>query len=353
MTAARRDLRAGAGAIACLAVLCAMACGKDGAAPPNASGQLDDGGTNPSGDGALSTSDAPSDAPAADSGPPQDAAQDAAGPPRTFKVYVSGASVEMRNRWVAVPFTGAGARDDHGQSPNRADEFGWMVPLADRLKLRDPGITLEWVGTFDWSGVDDATYSGTYPTSSAPKTSALSGSDISSWLSSTGNDDLQNKRYCYDVAIAARGGNEFSNADDASFKTQYKGLIRLLGAGSSCRARPLILVVARLPDLRPNGMNDVDYVNAQTQRYKTRVEETVNELKASDPGLALRFVDAFTKFRNNAATTAFPSPAWWLGTNFDFALMHRDGKHPLRLASIYFGEVVADGVDIPELRALP
>lgn len=336
--------RAAFAAIATAALL-APACGESGRG--GAPGEASDA----SPDASVGGPDASADAPA----PSGDAAPDApiGGPPRTFKVYVSGASVEQRNRFLATPFTSTGARDDHGADPNRPDEFGWMVPFADRLKLRDPGITIEWVGTDVWKGVDDATYSGTYPSTTAPKTSAQSGTDIPGWLSAIGNDDLQNKRHCYDVAIAERGGNDFPNADDALFKSQYKDLLRLLASGSSCRQDPLILVVARLPDDRNPGLTDAEYLAKMTQRYETRVLETVAELKVSDPQIHTRAIDAFTKFRNNAPSTAFPSPAWFDGTTFDYTLMHRDGKHPLRLASIYFGEVVADGVDIAELRALP
>jgi hypothetical protein len=228
-----------------------------------------------------------------------------------------------------------------------------MVPFADRLKLRDTGISIEWVGQDQWTGVDDAPYSGTYPSAIAPKTSAQSGTDIPTWITNLGNDDLGKKQHCYDVAIAERGGNDFPNADDALFKSQYKQLLGMLATGSSCRQDPLIFVVVRLPDNRNPGLSDADYLTTMTDRYQTRVLQAVSELAVSAPQIHTRVIDAFSKFLANAPTTAFPNPKWFDGAVFDYALMLRDDKHPLRLASIYFGEVVADGVDIAELRALP
>jgi hypothetical protein len=275
------------------------------------------------------------------------------GPPRTYKVYVAGESIEARNQFFAAPFTAAGARDDHGANANRADEFGWMVPFADKLKLRDANITLEWVGTDKWKGIDDNDYAGTYPTRTAPSTSAASGTSIPQWLSYPGNDDLQNKRHCYDVAFASRGGNDFSNTNDASFKSQLKGLIVLLANGSSCRPKPIVYVTAHMPDDRQDGTPDATFVAAQTQRYRTRVEDAVKEAKAENPSILVRFLDGYSGFRHNYPTRGVPSPAWFGATNFAFDAIHRDGKHPKRLASIYFGELAANGLDLFELRGLP
>jgi hypothetical protein len=275
------------------------------------------------------------------------------GPPRTYKVYVAGESIEARNQFTASPFTAAGARDDHGAAANSTTEFGWMVPFADRLKLRDPNITIEWVGSSGWAGVNDASYAGTYPTSVAPRTSALSGTSIPKWIDYPGNNELPTKKFCYDVALASRGGNDFVTTSDATFKTQMKQLLGMLAAGSSCRPKPLILVTAHMPDNRQDTMPDAAFVAAQTQRYKTRIEDAVNEFKAENPTALVRFIDGYSGFRFNYPTKSIPQPAWFNGTNWDFATMHRDGMHPLRLASIYAGETIANGVDLTEIRGLP
>ena len=184
----------------------------------------------------------------------------------------------------------AGWQIRNGADPNTANEFGWMVPFADRIKLRDSNISFDWVGGDSWKGVDDNNYAGTYPTRTAPKTSALSGTSIPSWISYPGTDDLvQNKRFCYDVAIAARGGNDFSTSD-ATYKSQLKQVIRMLASGSTCRAQPLVMVTTHMPDDRQNGMSNSAFVAAQTQRYKTRIEEAVNEFKAANPGALVRFM---------------------------------------------------------------
>jgi hypothetical protein len=268
-------------------------------------------------------------------------------------VYVAGESIEARNQFMAAPFTSAGLRDDHGGAANTTNEFGWMVPFADRIKLRDPNISIAWVGGDTWKGVDDNNYAGTYPTSVAPKTSALSGTSIPQWISYPGNDELPSKKFCYDVAFASRGGNDFSNTNDATFKQQLKQLLGMLANGSSCRPKPLIYVTAHMPDDRQDGMPAATFVAAQTQRYKTRIEEAVNEFKAANPNALVRFLDGYSGFRLNYPTKAVPQPAWFNGTNFDFAAIHRDGKHPKRLASIYYGETLGNAVDLTELRGLP
>jgi hypothetical protein len=276
------------------------------------------------------------------------------GAPRTYRVFVSGESIEMRNRFVDAPFTSAGARDDHGADPNRSDEFGWLVPFADRLRLRDGGISIEWVGSDTWKGADDEDYSGTYPTNVAPHTSALSGTSIPSWISWPGGDDLDSQRFCYDVAICARGGNDFDNDDDDAFREQLRQLIVMLSNGSSCSARPLVLVTTHMPDDRQDVVGGSAFVAAQTHRYKTRVEQAVAEVLQANPAMQVRVLDVYSAFRTNATTTAFPaSPRWFDGARFDFDRMHRDGTHPRRLASIYAGEVAANAVDLAQLRALP
>jgi hypothetical protein len=302
---------------------------------------------------AISTATPTSNSSAAKTNAPKPPVRGPAGRPRTFKLYVAGESIEARNRYLAAPFTSAGTLDNHGADPNRSDEFGWMVPFAEHLKWRDGGISIEWVGSEKWVGVDDAEYSGTYPTKIAPKTSAISATTIPAWLSWPGNDDLSKKLHCYDVAICARGGNDFPNANDAEYKEQLKTLIRMLHRGSSCRDRPLILVTSHIPDDRQEAMPLAEFVAAQTHRYKTRVEQALAELRKSDPQIHIRYIDLFSAFRENWPTTAFPEPRWFVGSNWDFAKIHRDGLHPRRLASIYAGEVAANAIDVAELRALP
>src|SRR4051794_10438550 len=69
-----------------------------------------------------------------------------------LRVYVAGESIERRNRYVAPPFLPTGALNDRGggEARNADDEYGWMIPLADRLRLRDPSIEVAWVGSDHW-----------------------------------------------------------------------------------------------------------------------------------------------------------------------------------------------------------
>src|SRR5512132_3538299 len=66
-----------------------------------------------------------------------------------LRVYVAGESIEVRNRYVAPPFTQTGALNDRGGGALRNDneEYGWMVPLRDRLRLRAPDLFIEFVGS--------------------------------------------------------------------------------------------------------------------------------------------------------------------------------------------------------------
>jgi hypothetical protein len=66
------------------------------------------------------------------------------------------------------------------------------------------------------------------------------------------------------------------------------------------------------------------------------------------------FVDQYTPFLENRATTAFPRELWSTGRVPDYAKIGRVGDrlHPRRLASIYAGELAADAMNLAELRAL-
>ena len=57
---------------------------------------------------------------------------------------MAGESIERRNRYVAAPFTDKGVLNSRGGGELRNDreEYGWSVPLVDRLRLRDPSITI-------------------------------------------------------------------------------------------------------------------------------------------------------------------------------------------------------------------
>lgn len=274
---------------------------------------------------------------------------------KALRVYVSGESIEQYNRYVAPPFTATGALNDRGGGLLRNDneEYGWMVPLRDRLALRAPDLTIRFVGSGTWTDGGDYPYSGTYPTSEAEATSAIAGTSIPSWLDQR-RDELDGKAFCYDVAFASRGGNDFGNDDDASYREDLKGLIRLLAHGSSCQASPLVVVTGHMPDDQTGGYADAAYVALQRHRFSERARQAVDEIVAAEPTLKVRFVDQYTPFLENRPTTAFPAEVWTTNGMPDFAKIVREGDsfHPRRLASIYAGEVAADGLDLAELRAL-
>ena len=269
------------------------------------------------------------------------------GSARTVRVYVAGESIERRNRFLEQPFLSDGRLNDRGGGSARNDtnEYGWMIPLADRLKLRNSAVTVQFVGSTDWSSGDDAAYSGTYPTGGPGRTSAISGSDVETW-----NDErraeLQARAYCYDVAFAARGGND-KGTDDGFYSTLMAQLIDRLRSGSSCQSNPIIYVTAHLPDYSGPGSTPTNLNHWYVDRVRTIVDGYV----AGHPGARVHFIDMFTPFMNNQATTAFPSEVWFSGGNFDFAKIGRSGDlaHPRRLASIYAGEIAADQIDLNEL----
>jgi hypothetical protein len=279
---------------------------------------------------------------------------------KTIKIYVAGESIEERNRFVAPPFNCDGTLNERGPDRNDNDEYGWMVPLAMRLELRDPRLFVEFVGAGSWTGADDATYSGTYPSGTPGRTSAIAGTDIVAWLEEGSRDrnlpprrgELEMKTHCYDVALAARGGNDLNQeVSDGEYKDRLKTLVRLLLNGSSCRADPIVVVTAHLPDRSD--------VAAQDRMFQRLSREVVMELKA-DAALPqakrdrVRHADAYGAFKGNTPTRSQPRPAWFTAGAFDLATIGRDGDtlHPRRLASIYMGEVVADSLDLVQLNGL-
>jgi hypothetical protein len=177
---------------------------------------------------------------------------------RTLKVYLAGESIEERNRFVEQPLNCNGSLNQRGggEASNDNEEYGWMVPLAQRLNLRDPSLSLEFVGSSDWSDTNDGPYSGTVP-AVAGRTSAISGLDIPTWLDVGSPDrglpgrraELASKTHCYQVAFATRGGNDL-NAEVTSedYKRNLKLLVKLLLAGSSCLTDPIVYVTTHLPD---------------------------------------------------------------------------------------------------------
>jgi hypothetical protein len=281
---------------------------------------------------------------------------------KTLRIYVAGESIEERNRFVEAPFKCDGSLNTRGggDAQNDNDEYGWMVPLAARLHLRAQALAVAWVGAGAWTGADDNAYSGSYPSTTPGRTSAIAGTDITAWLDEGSSDrglpprrmELAQKTHCYDVAFAARGGNDLNQeVSDGDYKAHLKELVRLLADGSSCKTDPLVVVTAHLPDRTD--------VAAQDRVFQRLASEAVMELKA-DPSWSqtkrdrLRFVDAYGAFKSNRPTTSQPQPAWFSGGTFDNARISRDGDslHPRRLASIYMGEVVADSFDVAELMGL-
>jgi hypothetical protein len=271
-----------------------------------------------------------------------------------IRVYVAGESIERRNRWVEPPFLASGVLNERGggELRNDTEEYGWMVPLRDRLKARDSALTLEFVGAEAWSDADDMPYSGTYPSAIAEPTSAISGTSIPSWLEQR-REELESRVFCYDLALASRGGNDL-DTDDQEYKAQLEELILLLAHGSGCRADPLVIVTGHMPDDRRWGGPDAEYVAYELHRFVERARDAVTELVAAQPDLRVRFVDAHTPFLLNTPSTAFPAEVWSVARIPDYAKIARvgDGYHPRRLASIFTGELVADALDLGELRAL-
>jgi len=282
----------------------------------------------------------------------------------TVRVYVAGESVEEMNRFIHPPFNEDGSLNGFD---NTSEEYGWMVPFAERLQLRAPDLSVEWVGSSCWMGWDWECSDGTYPPNQGNGlTSALSGTTVEQWLNEK-RDELVNQSHCYDVAFASRGGNDLNNAvPENTFRENLRELILLLDGGSSCREHPIIYVTSHMLDIaggvEPYSTGEVtSWMNTQQSYYVTTPKNLVDELTASNPALRLRFIDMWTPFHEDWQTTAFPAENWWSTINGvsapDLNKIHRENdywsaQHPLRLASIFAGENVADQVDLEELRNL-
>ena len=280
---------------------------------------------------------------------------------RTLKVYLAGESIEERNRFVEQPLNCDGSLNQRGGGgvSNDNEEYGWMVPLAQRLNLRDPKLSIEFVGASDWSDANDGAYSGTVPAVPG-RTSAISGLDIPTWLDVGSPDrglpgrraELVGKTHCYQVAFATRGGNDL-NAGVASedYKRNLKLLVKLLLAGSSCLPDPIVYVTTHLPDrFDIEGMERV-FLNLAMQAVDELKADTTLSAQARN---RIHLVDVYTAFKTNRATTAFPKPSWFADGAFDLETIGRlgDPAHPRRLGSIYVGEVTADALDLNELRSV-
>ena len=262
------------------------------------------------------------------------------------RVYVAGESIEHRNCLSEAPFTSTGALNNPGN--NDTEQYGWMIPFAEKLKLRRPGLTVEFVGASGWLAGDDYPYDGRgacrfYPTPG--RSSAMSGSDNETWLQEHGSE-LRNKQFCYDIAFVSRGGND-KGTDDRFFSETLNQLIDLAVRGSSCNSNPLVYVTGHMPD------SEVTVATGEA-KFVTRVRTAVNAYTASNTSARVRFVDQFTPFKNNTPTTAFPSPNWRSGAGFNMSVIGRDGDglHPKRFASIYAGELAANAVNLDELTAV-
>lgn len=266
-----------------------------------------------------------------------------AGQAKTIRVYVAGESIERRNRYTEAPFLATGRLND--PTNNDDDQYGWMVPMSDRLHLRDANLTMSFVGASGWANAEDEPYSGTYPSATVGRTSAISGTSIESWLDQR-RGELQNKAFCYDVAFASRGGNDM-DVDDTTYQTQLKELIQLLARGSSCRTNPIVYVTGHMPDSQAS-------VSIERHRFMERALDAVTQLQAEQPSLRVRFIDLFSPFIANQPTTAFPSPRWTSGGQQDMSVIGRigDGLHPRRFASIYAGELAADAMSLSELSGM-
>ncbi len=253
---------------------------------------------------------------------------------RTIRIYVSGESIERRNRFLTPPFSPSGTLND---ATNSDSEYGWMIPLMDRLKLRSPGLEVQFVGSGQWLGYDDSPYSGTYPSTTALDTSALSGMSTDNWLANK-QSELESQRFCYDIALIDRGGND-GWMDTTDRKNYIEQVALLASSGSSCNVNPTVYVIAHMPD---------QFSTNQAPAYQNTPRTAVIDLNTQYPTKNIRFVDVYGSFYGNVPTTAFPRPTWRTDSGFDFEsmLLSGDSGHPARLASIYFGEIVANSIDL-------
>lgn len=288
------------------------------------------------------------------------------GDPLTIRVYVAGESVEEYNHFNNSPLNINGSLNDLGQNNNTPDEYGWMVPFSQRLQIRDPNISVSWVGAGCWQ--DQGTYdcsTGLLSNSAIGHTSAQAGSTVETWIADH-ISELTSRQFCYDVAFASRGGNDLDQTvPDNTYRDQLRSLILDLDSGSSCRTHPLIYVTAHLVDVSAwdDGISETSinsWLNRQRAYYVTLAQNLVTELGGTYPAMNVRFIDMWTPFVENKTTTAFPTENWLMCGNDtlpnlcwpDMDKIHRDGQHPRRLASIFAGENVADQVNISELRSI-
>jgi hypothetical protein len=120
---------------------------------------------------------------------------------------------------------------------------------------------------------------------------------------------------------------------------------------------PIVYVTAHLPDDQRGGSgspSNPDYKQLQVQRFVTRTQAAVDQVKIQHPEIRVRLVDQYTPFTQNLATTAFPTEVWSTGGVPDYAKIGRtvDPMHPRRLASIYAGELAANAIDLTELTTI-
>lgn len=270
-----------------------------------------------------------------------------------LRVYVAGESIEEYNHFNTLPFNSDGSLVTTSNTPG---EYGWMLPFAERLRLRDASLDVVWVGSGCWGdqnlyGCSTGTYTGNVPTS------AISGTTIAAWQAYNG-DELTEREFCYDAAFASRGGNDFgAELPRAEFESQLRDLVLDLDAGSNCREHPLIFVTAHMPDVNGYDYDDsqsgIDaWMDAQRSYFYQSAQNVVTTLNGD--GRHVFLIDMWTPFYEQWPTTAFPAPSWWTEVDgvgkLDMETMMIDGFHPRRLASIYAGEIVADQIDVTAVR---
>ncbi len=275
-----------------------------------------------------------------------------------IRVYVSGESVEEFNNMNIKSFQDDGHLFQ--ESNNSRNEYGWMVPLSQRLSLRDPELVIEWVGSACWSDQDTWECStARYTNAQIGHTSAQAGSTVEEWRNSH-LQELTNKTYCYDIAFASRGGNDLANdIPEANYESQLRNLILDLDNGSNCRSHPVIYVTAHMLDTAGWNYGHTqeaidEWMHIQKAYYVDIAKRVSSELNSD--GRHIFFIDIWTPFYSDQHTTAFPAETWWFLNQYgvrmpDLDKIHRDGEqHPRRLASIFAGENVADQIDIAELH---
>ena len=277
----------------------------------------------------------------------------------TLRIYVAGESVEEFNHMNSLPFNSDGSLNG---TSNTHDEYGWMVPFEQRLLLRDSNLHVEWIGSSCWT--DQNTWdcsTGAYTNETVGHTSAQAGSTVEIWQNDH-NSELSDKEYCYDIAFASRGGNDLDHdIPEATYEVQLRQLVINLEQGSNCRTHPIIYVTSHILDSSAWNynytQNDIDaWMTKQRTYYVDIAKRVANNLNTD--GRIVRFVDMWTPFYDDSTTTAFPSETWWItngnGVKMpDLAKIHWDeSQHPSRLSSIFAGEVVADQIDIAEVRQI-